>query len=235
MSYRLLDAFRRLFDGIEYHHRVSVLGDRVASELYEDLVALDKSVKLTPGVDAGTRVLNAANVRVGVTARRGDATFGESVPGAMPVAVPDYRVRRGQVATIEIGVESKILMKAMIKQLDRVTKNLIDQVTEFHVKGGRPLCVALLGINFADYCTAYEGERSLRTDGKKHRHPIQEAAQAEARILAAIRSRYDEILVLRFRATNEPPYPFTWVDEAVTTMEYGAALVRLAREYDRRF
>ena len=43
------------------------------------------------------------------------------------------------------------------------------------------------------------------------------------------------LLVLRFRATNVSPFPFEWLDYAQTAKEYGALLVRLSREYDRRF
>jgi hypothetical protein len=42
-------------------------------------------------------------------------------------------------------------------------------------------------------------------------------------------------LILPFRATNEPPFAFDWVDAPKTERDYGAALVRISREYDRRF
>jgi hypothetical protein len=48
-------------------------------------------------------------------------------------------------------------------------------------------------------------------------------------------ARYDEFLVLRFRATNVEPYPFEWVSVANTEQHYGAMLVRLLREYESRF
>ena len=41
--------------------------------------------------------------------------------------------------------------------------------------------------------------------------------------------------LLRFRATNVHPFPFEWVDFEQTAKEYGALLVRISREYDRRF
>jgi hypothetical protein len=46
---------------------------------------------------------------------------------------------------------------------------------------------------------------------------------------------FDEFLLLRFRATNVEPFPFEWVDESATSKEYSAVLVRVSREYDRRF
>ena len=40
---------------------------------------------------------------------------------------------------------------------------------------------------------------------------------------------------MRYRATNEAPYPFEWVDHVNTTIDYGAALVRISNAYDIRF
>jgi len=42
-DFALLRTFRGLFDGSRYKHRDSSLGDFVASHLYEDLAALNKS------------------------------------------------------------------------------------------------------------------------------------------------------------------------------------------------
>jgi hypothetical protein len=46
---------------------------------------------------------------------------------------------------------------------------------------------------------------------------------------------FDEFLVLRYRATNAEPYPFSWADLKATELDYGAILTRISREYDRRF
>jgi hypothetical protein len=46
---------------------------------------------------------------------------------------------------------------------------------------------------------------------------------------------FDEFLVLRFRATNQPPYSFEWLDFDATNLDYGAILTRISREYTRRF
>ena len=72
MSYQLLDTFRGLFEGQAYLHRKSNLGDFVAMQLYEDLHQLGRSKKFVERVDAGHAVLNTANKRQGVKARRGD-------------------------------------------------------------------------------------------------------------------------------------------------------------------
>ena len=235
MSYRVLTEFEQLFAGHPYLHRNSRLGDFVAMHLYEDLVALDRSTKLRPRVQAHERILNTANLRQGISARRGDGTFGETVPGTPIIVDPGYAVARGNVATVEIGVEMKILAKAMIKQIDRVIGDLQKQVTHFRRGGGNPICAALVGINHAPYTIGYEGERAFRTGARSNRHPIQEAAEAERRLLSSAAPSYDEFIILHYSATNDPPFPFSWINYNRTHADYGAALVRISREYDRRF
>ena len=107
-KYALLRTFRGLFEGKAYLHRKSNLGDLVASQLYEDLVAIGKSTKLVEGVQRHERVVNMKNVMTGKPARRGDGTFGELVPAAVAVTEKGMLVARGPVATIEIGAETKI-------------------------------------------------------------------------------------------------------------------------------
>jgi hypothetical protein len=50
---------------------------------------------------------------------------------------------------------------------------------------------------------------------------------------------FDEFLILRYRATNdpvgEPPFPFDWVDLTLTNRDYGAILTRVSIEYEKRF
>jgi hypothetical protein len=166
-----LTEFQKLFDGRAYLHRNSSLGDFVAMHLYEDLVLLNKSTKLKARVDSQEWVLNTANKRQGIKARRGDGTFGEIVPNEKAITDPGYLVSRGKVATVEIGTEVKILSKAMIKQIDRVIGDLQKQVVHFKRGSGNPICVAVVGINHAPYTVGYEGERAFRTDGKANRHP----------------------------------------------------------------
>lgn len=234
MAYQLLDSFRGLFSGQAYLHRKSNLGDLVAMHLYEDLHALGRSKKLISRVDTGLSVLNTKNQRHGIKARRGDGSFGEIVPDADPIKDKGFVVCRGPIATIEVGIEVKILMKAMIKQIDRVASDLRGQAEHFRSRGGNPICVGVVGINHADHCTGYEGTRSFTTDGKVHKHPIQEAAQAEARLLQHAATAFDEFIVLRFQATNEDPFPFAWVNQRATQMDYGAALARISQKYEAR-
>jgi hypothetical protein len=235
-EYRLPTEFRGLFEGKKYEHRRSNLGDFVAMHIYEDLLTINKSKRYIISASNMSSVLNVKNKREGVDARRGDGTFGELIVGEEPKLDPGYKVARGPVATVEIGVEVKILAKAMIKQIDRVKSDLTHQVQHFRRKAGssRPICVAIVGINFAEVTTSYEGERSYRTDGGKYKHPIQEAEQASNR-LAGVAENYDEFLILRYRAQNVPPYSFDWVSQRETELSYGAALIRISNEYEKRF
>lgn len=235
-EYRLLTEFRGLFEGKKYEHRRSNLGDFVAVHIYEDLLTINKSKRYIISVSNMSSVLNVKNKREGVDARRGDGTFGELIVGEEPKLDAGYKVARGPVATVEIGVEVKILAKAMIKQIDRVKSDLTHQVQHFKRKAGssRPICVAIVGINFAEITTSYEGERSYRTDGGKYKHPIQEAEHASNR-LAGVAENYDEFLILRYRAHNVPPYSFDWVSQRETELNYGAALIRISNEYEKRF
>lgn len=234
-KYTLLKTFRILFEGKPYLHRKSNLGDLVASQLYEDLIALNKSAKLVERVQHHERVVNQKNLMTGKPSRRGDGTFGELVPAAVALTEKGMLVARGPVATIEIGAETKILAKAMIKQIDRVITDLINQATQFKRGGGNPICVAFVGINFAEQYVSFEGRKRWPTDGKKYKHPIQEAAQAEQRLKEKASPAFDEFQILRFRATNTRPFPFEWNDLATTEMEYSSVLTRVSREYDRRF
>ena len=49
------------------------------------------------------------------------------------------------------------------------------------------------------------------------------------------RPSFDEFLILRFRASNQPPYAFAWLDLNATSLDYGAILTRISRGYNRRF
>ena len=237
MSYRLLDKFRDTFEGQPYLHRRSNLGDLIALELFEDLIELGGSASgaLTERVAERSRVVNRANRRRGVVARRGDGTFGERVPSAEAVMEDGYAVARGQLATVEIGIEVKILGKAMLKQIGRVASDLGEQVEQFRRGGGNPICVGIVGINSASQYVSFEGDRSYPTDGTKYKHPSQEAEAIERRLMGNARPHFDEFVILRFRATNLEPFPFEWVDPSATEDDYAASLVRISRAYDERF
>jgi len=203
--------------------------------LYEDLAQLGKSPKFLQRVRSRERVLNVKNVRKGVKARRGDGTFGESIPDAPLVEDPSFLVARGPIATVEIGVEVKIVAKAMMKQIDRVMSDLVKQVEHFKRGGGNPICLGIVGINASPAYTSYEADRAFLANGTKYAKPASEALETERRLLAEARPRFTELLVLRFRATNVEPFPFEWVSYKDTAEQYGAILVRISREYEKRF
>jgi hypothetical protein len=237
LEYRLPTEFRRLFEGKVYKHRDSSQGDIVAMHLYEDLIAINRSPKLIEAaIHRRDRVLNAQNKRRGVAARRGDGTFGEIIPGEPAISDPGYVVARGPISTVEIGIEVKILAKAMIKQIDRVINDLRNQVVQFKRGGGNPICIAVIGINQAESTVGYEGDRPFPTSGKQgFLHPFQEASAAERRLRAEAETEFDEFLVLRFKATNAPPYPFEWVNYNETRLDYASVLSRISARYQQRF
>lgn len=181
LEYRLPTEFRRLFEGKIYKHRDSSQGDFVAMHLFEDLITVNQSPKLIEAViTRKDRVLNVQNRRRGVAARRGDGMFGEIIPGETPIIDSGYFAARGPIATVEIGVEVKVLAKAMIKQIDRVINDLRNQVVQFRRGGGHPICVAVIGVNQAESTIGYEGDRPFPTTGKQgFPHPFQEAPEAE--------------------------------------------------------
>lgn len=183
MTYKLLDRFRGLFEGQIYRHRASTNGGRVAIELFEDLLDLGRSQTFVARVNSGSRLVSTKNLVTGKENRRGDGSFGELLPNLQPITFDDFRVRRGPIANIEIGVETKILAKAMIKQIDRVMSDLENQARVFRSAGGSPTCIAVVGINQATEYLSYEGDRTFLTNGVSgYRHPNQECAEAERRI-----------------------------------------------------
>ena len=128
------------------------------------------------------------------------------------------------------------MAKAMIKQIDRVINDLRNQVAQFKRGGGNPICVAVVGINFAASMIGYEGERLNPTTGKSGSpHPFQKAPEAERRLRAEAAPELDELLVLRFKATNAPPYPFEWANYDDTRLDYAAVLARISARYQQRF
>jgi hypothetical protein len=122
---------------------------KVAIQFYEDLYYLNRSQKYIGRVARGLSVLNRKNRRHGVAARRGDGSFGEIIPHEIAIVEPGYAVKRGPIATIEIGIEVKIIQKAMIRQIDRVINDLRGQIRQFKAKRGAPITIGIVGVNRA--------------------------------------------------------------------------------------
>lgn len=230
----LLHNFASLFNSAAYLHRNSTQCDIVAQYLYEDLALEKPSRKLAARIEEAKSVLNSANRAHGIRHRRGDGSLGTLVPGDEAVRDPGFLVARGPIAHVEMGVEVKILAKAMIKQIDRVKNDLRNQAAEFRRTESQAITIAIVGVNHAEQYRSFEGEREFLTDGRKYKHPQQEAAAAIAR-LAEVEHAYDELLILPFIATNLEPYQFSWVDQNKTRQDYASLLVRVARLYESRF
>lgn len=236
MPSKLLDRFQGLFDGQRYNHRISTHGDRVAQYLYEDLFDLAQSPRLLEMVNEQRAVLSTTNTTHGVRHRRGDGTLGIAIPDEPAVQDPGFQVARGPIATILIGAEVKILCKAMIRQIDRVKSDITGSVTEFRKSNEAAITVGIAAVNHAPAYTSYEGkDREYPTTGKgRYLHPIQEADKAVTH-LQRIRNEFDELLILKFEATNSEPFPFKWVDPQATQRDYSSILVRISSEFERRF
>jgi hypothetical protein len=229
-DYRLFQRFEETFRQGPYLHRNSQIGNRIADHLFDDLYEIYADSKLRTDVDSGLAVLNPKGVSPGLKARRGDGSFGPLVPGRTSVARIACPVPAGPTATVKIGAEVKILAKAMIKQIDRVTSDLCGQARHFRTKSPHAITVGLVGINLADHYVSFEGSRRYPT-GEFGPHPSQEAPEAERRLWAEAEPCYDEFLVLPFVATNEPPFDFRWWDLNTTVDRYSSMLVRVLDRY----
>jgi hypothetical protein len=231
----MLREFENLFEGRMYRHRSSNQGDSVAIRLYEDLRAIEPTLKLAAAVRQRSVLPDVQNRRRGIDARRGEGTFGERIPSGVAVVDPVNVAARGSIATVGIGVKVKVLAKAMIKQIGRVVKDLRNQATQFRTGGGNPICVAIVGVNHAERYLSYEGDTSFPTTGHgRFMHPYQEAPEAERRLIADAAPAFDEFLILRFRATNQSPYAFEWVNYKDVRLDYAAALTRICNRCQQR-
>ena len=52
---------------------------------------------------------------------------------------------------------------------------------------------------------------------------------------AELKGVFEEVIVLPFVATNQPPHAFAWANSSAVANEYGAALLRISNEYEQRF
>lgn len=229
--YQLLSEFERVFRGRIYRHRVSTTGDSVAGYLYEDLLALGQSPKLMNRVDRGEVAINTGNQIKGKKGRRGDGTFGRVVPGNPIKTLENLAIPRGLIAHLEIGAEVKIGATKLIAQVDRVMNDLRNQAQIFRSLNRNAITVGIVGVNYADRYVGWEKDRSFTAKVP----PQREAGDFANRIEAEVENHYDELLILRFAATNIEPYDFEWLNKTETERLYGSALVRICAEYERRF
>jgi hypothetical protein len=233
MPFRLLEEFQRVFEGRIYRHRSSTQGDRLARFFYEDLYLLDRSPGFRRRVDELESIITTTNRVTGISGRRGDGTLGESLPTVQAIKEEGFNVGIGPTANIQIGVEVKILAKAMIKQIDRVANDLRHQASQFRNRNSSVVTIALVGVNHAARYESYEGDRVFVAEGS--RSPAAEAPKAIRRLHDGAREQYDEFVVLPFQATNASPFPFEWINLASIEDHYSAALLRTLRLYEARF
>jgi hypothetical protein len=227
----LLRAFADVFRGQQYNHRISNTGDRIASYLYEDLLALGDSKKFTQNVEARIGVVNTSNRVKGKKGRRGDGTFGRIVPGVPATSIAGFAVARGPIANLEIGAEVKVVATKMLAQIDRVTTDLNNQAKVFRDLNPNCVTVAVVGVNHAPQYVGYEGDRAFVAK----KAPGKESEETIRRLDRDVRSNYDEFLILPYSATNIAPFPFEWIGEQNVRHEYASLLVRLCDLYDRGF
>ena len=231
-NFKLLARFEETFRGRPYLHRNSQLGNRIADYLFDDLYELDTHSRLRSDVDAGRVALNPKGISPGLKARRGDGSFGPIVPGHIPRPFLGHSIPVAPTAEVDIGAEVKILAKAMIKQIDRVTSDLCGQAAHFKRKSPDALTVGIVGLNMAEEYVSYEGDREYPT-GKYGPHPAQEAPEAERRLLVEAEPCYREFLVLPFKSNNRSPFDFEWVGVDRIRDGYASILLRLIRAYER--
>ncbi|SRR6266545_577808 len=231
-KFRLLEAFRRTFLNTVYQHRNSTLGNKIGRELFEDLLHLRVSPLYSEHVRDLSAVVNiGGKIHTPRAIRRNDSVLGRPPAGAEARALKGtFLVPEGSVAEPRIGCEVKIIAKSQQKQIDRVINDLAG--FSGRMKSLSPACinVAIVGVNHESDYEGHEGERSF-----KHKLKAQEPINVMARLHEQLIDRYDELLVLAFRATNQSPYPFNWVEAKRAELDYGAALTRVGDLYQRRF
>ena len=133
-----------------------------------------------------------------------------------------FSVPDGPVAEPRIGCEVKIIAKSQQKQIDRVISDLENFARRMELLSKRCINVAVVGVNHESDYVGYEGERSFRHTLREH-----ETTAVTTKLRSRLTETYDEFRILGFRATNQPPYPFSWLDQGTTDLDYGAALTRL--------
>ncbi len=230
-KFRLLETFRRTFAGTVYKHRDSTLGNKIGRELFEDLLAHEVSARYQDHVGHGRGVVNSGGrIHTPRAIRRNDSVFGKPPAGSANAGKEGFLVPEGPVAEPRIGCEVKIIAKSQQKQIERVISDL--ENFALRMKSLSPTCinVAAVGVNRESDYVGHEGERTF-----KHRLRDVESVQVTSKLRERLLASYDELLVLQFRATNQPPYPFRWVDPIRTELDYGAALTRVGELYQSRF
>jgi hypothetical protein len=231
-KFRLLETFRRTFAGTVYKHRNSTLGNKIGRQLFEDVLLHDVSTLYRDHVAQGSGVVNiGGRIHTPRAIRRNDSVFGIPPAGVLLKPPPEgFAIREGPVAEPRIGCEVKIIAKSQQKQIDRVISDLENFALRMRSLSANSINVAVVGVNEESDYVGHEGERAF-----KHRLRGQEPLTTMTRLRGQLLGSYDELLVLPFKATNQPPYPFAWTNATRVELDYGAALTRVGDLYQRRF
>ena len=231
-KFRLLETFRTTFAGSLYKHRDSTLGNKIGRQLFEDLLSHEVSDRYREHVRRGLGVVNSGGrILTPRTIRRNDSIFGRPPAGVdLKPPAEGFLIQEGPVAEPRVGCEVKIVAKSQQKQIDRVISDLDNFALRMKSESPRCVNVAVVGINQESDYVGHEGDRAF-----KHRLREQEPGIVMTKLRERLLDRYDELLILRFRATNQPPYPFNWIDAHQVELDYGAALTRVGELYQQRF
>ncbi len=231
-TFRLLERFKNTFFGTRYDHRNSSLGNIIGRELFEDLVSHSGSAAYVDHVQHGKTVVNrGGKIHTPRAIRRNDSILGRPPAGfTLAPPPPGCSVFEGPVAEPRVGCELKILAKSQLKQIGRVISDLERFADRMKSLNQRCINVAVVGVNYESDYVGWEGDRPYR-----HKLTANEPEIVSARLSGALLDRYDELLILRFRATNQSEYPFSWVHPKEVDLDYGAALTRIGELYQNRF
>ncbi|HWP57337.1 MAG TPA: hypothetical protein VNL14_05580 [Candidatus Acidoferrales bacterium] len=230
-KFKLLESFRKTFEGRVYKHRDPTVGNKIGRYFFEDMLDHSVSARYTHHVASRLGVVSIhGKVQTPRDIRRNDSVFGIPPAGAVLREASGFRVIEGPVAEPRIGCEVKIVAKSQQKQIDRVINDLEGFARRMKRLNRRCINLAVVGVNHESDYVGHEGARSFR-----HALKAQESAKVEQKLRERLIDVYDELLLLSFRATNQPPYPFHWLNPIEVDVAYGAALTRVGAQYQSRF
>jgi len=230
-KFRLLEAFRQTFAGRLYKHRDSTVGNSIGRQFFEDLFDHGVSVLYNKHVSNSFGVVSRGGQIHGKEIRRNDSVFGRPPAGTKLLALrAGFRVQEGPVAEPRIGCEVKILAKSQQKQIDRVISDLGNFARKMKTLNSKCINIAVVGVNHETDYVGHEGRRTFK-DKLGDREPL----VVTAKLREELKQVYDEFLIFSFGATNQDPYPFSWLDTNLAQLDYGAVLTRVGELYNSRF
>lgn len=113
-------------------------------------------------------------------------------------------------------------------------QDLTGSAVSLKEKSANAITVGFAAVNYSERWTGMEGTRSFPVE-RTPKRALAASDETSRRLLEIARPAFDEFVLLRFRATNQEPFPFSWLNATGTAADYGAALVRIAALYEKRF